>query len=222
MKYWFRCLALLFHCGLFWPALLKADCAGEMPKLIHQITPEYPSVALKRKIEGFLSIGLSINAAGMVVSADVPFEKQSLLKTASLSAVRQWRYSPTPGLNKEYTFSKWISIDFSIKNGIGVVSVDHDSIGPISDDFRESPRLIHGVEPIIPKNQKVKEGKIWAQVDINAKGQVIHACIMLTDDPSLDDLVVAAIYQWRYKIPARDVGKHFHYSKTVSLKISAH
>lgn len=60
-----------------------------------RITPNYPSTALRRGIEGRVLLEFTIGRTGTVENAKViAAEPNSIFNEAALKAVRQWRYEP--------------------------------------------------------------------------------------------------------------------------------
>ena len=64
------------------------------PRKIRHVNPTYPDVAQRARVEGVVIIEAIISPAGEVQEARV-LRSQPLLDEAALSAVRQWRFTPT-------------------------------------------------------------------------------------------------------------------------------
>jgi protein TonB len=69
------------------------------PVKIHNVAPVYPAIAQYARVEGTVVIQAIISTDGAVQEAHVVSGKP-LLNEAALSAVKQWRYTPTT-LNKQ-------------------------------------------------------------------------------------------------------------------------
>lgn len=67
--------------------------AVRMPRLLVNVSPDYPLSALKQKIEGMVVVEGSTDSRGNVVSASV-LTGPAELETAVVAAVRQWIYRP--------------------------------------------------------------------------------------------------------------------------------
>lgn len=65
----------------------------EAPKLIRRVEPEYPSVALKSRTSGEVTLDVTIDEKGRVITAR-SISGDPLLNEASREAVRKWRYRP--------------------------------------------------------------------------------------------------------------------------------
>lgn len=60
-----------------------------------RVSPDYPPVAIKNEIEGWVKVQFSINAAGAVTDAFVvESEPGTTFDEAALKAINRWRYNP--------------------------------------------------------------------------------------------------------------------------------
>ena len=64
------------------------------PRKIRDVPAIYPEVARAAKIEGIVILEATIDERGVVTDARV-LRSEPLLDTAALTALRQWRYTPT-------------------------------------------------------------------------------------------------------------------------------
>jgi periplasmic protein TonB len=64
------------------------------PRRLVYVAPVYPDIARRAHVEGFVIVDCTIDAQGRVIDARV-LKGHPLLDEAAVSAVRQWRYSPT-------------------------------------------------------------------------------------------------------------------------------
>lgn len=63
-------------------------------KLIHQVKPNYPALAVQTHIQGVVHLHAIVSKTGTIESLEV-ISGHPLLVRAAEDAVRQWRYSPT-------------------------------------------------------------------------------------------------------------------------------
>ncbi|MGI8785785.1 MAG: energy transducer TonB [Acidobacteriota bacterium] len=63
-------------------------------KLTHRVDPEYPQLAKQARISGVVVVQVTIDERGNVATIRV-VRGHALLDDAAVTAVRQWRYSPT-------------------------------------------------------------------------------------------------------------------------------
>ena len=64
------------------------------PVLLHKVSPVYPEVPRKARIEGRVTVQAVIGLDGSVESVDVLRSSNPFFDEAALSAVKQWRYRP--------------------------------------------------------------------------------------------------------------------------------
>jgi len=65
-----------------------------LPTRVHNVPPEYPASARSQRIEGTIEIDILISPTGGVEETRI-IKGIPQLNESALSAVRQWRYSPT-------------------------------------------------------------------------------------------------------------------------------
>ncbi len=63
-------------------------------KLIHKVQPQYPETARLAGVEGIVLLQVLVSQDGVVSDIEI-LRGHPLLNEAAISAVRQWRYSPT-------------------------------------------------------------------------------------------------------------------------------
>lgn len=81
------------------PAHLRVSSGVPEPVLLQRVAPQYPALARQNGIEGAVVLEGLVNKNGQVIRLRVD-SGNSLLVTAALRAVHQWRYRP-PRLNGE-------------------------------------------------------------------------------------------------------------------------
>lgn len=65
----------------------------KLPKLLHQVEPEYPQVAREARVEGVVILEATTDVYGRVQSVKV-LRSVPLLDQAAIEAVKQWVYEP--------------------------------------------------------------------------------------------------------------------------------
>jgi TonB family protein len=64
-------------------------------KLIREVTPVYPVAAIMQRISGLVILNITIDENGDVGEIQVAGEAHPLLVDSAITAVKQWKYSPT-------------------------------------------------------------------------------------------------------------------------------
>ena len=89
------------------------DSGVTLPRLIHDVRPEYSSRAMKTRAEGRVTLEAVVNTTGDVTDTRVTEPLDPDLDDASMRALRQWRFGPGTDegkpvpviINVEMTFS---------------------------------------------------------------------------------------------------------------------
>jgi protein TonB len=84
------------------------------PERIHYVAPEYPSVARAARREGTVILEAVLDADGTVREARV-LRSVTLLDEAALSAVQQWRFTPTRLNGEPVPVVLTVTVVFSLK-----------------------------------------------------------------------------------------------------------
>jgi TonB family protein len=167
-------------------------------KLIRKVEPIYPELAKKARVQGKVTLKITVDQEGNVTDASV-IEGHPLLDDAAISAVRQWKYSPTFLNGKPVPVMATVTILFNLPS-VGPVTpllVKRDSIR--IDDDAKGPNLIRKVEPIYPELAKKArvQGKVTLQITVDQEGNVTDASV-IKGHPLLDDAAINAVRQWKY------------------------
>ncbi len=87
----------------------------QRPKLIKQVKPTYPQVALTARIQGVVVVEAMTDIYGRVKQARI-ITGHPLLNDSALTAVRQWIYEPyiINGIPKPVIFT--VTVTFSLQN----------------------------------------------------------------------------------------------------------
>jgi protein TonB len=99
------------------PALVRASTLIKQPKKIVDVQPIYPRVARDAHIEGLVIIEAIIDERGHVTNARV-LRSAPMLDQAALTAVRQWRYTPTMLNNVPVSVIMTITVNFVLGSDV--------------------------------------------------------------------------------------------------------
>gem|GEM_PF-5818475 len=81
------------------------------PKVTKAISPQYPTVAVKRQIQGTVTTVVSLNIKGAVTEAKVIKSSDEIFNQAAIKAAKQWKFIPAS--YKDAPVSCTLSIPFS-------------------------------------------------------------------------------------------------------------
>jgi periplasmic protein TonB len=75
------------------PKLVQVSQGVSQGLLVHQVTPQYPSMAKQARVQGSVLLRAVIGKDGKVENVQ-PESGNPLLTSAAVNAVKQWRYKP--------------------------------------------------------------------------------------------------------------------------------
>lgn len=82
------------------PAVAPAIVAprpGQLPAVVSQVSPRYPPIALRRRIEGFVELSFTVQPDGRVTDISViDSEPRTLFNREAINALERWRFAPSP------------------------------------------------------------------------------------------------------------------------------
>ncbi len=96
------------------PANLHVSRGIPQPILVHQVAPIYPALAKQDGIEGTVVLDVLVEKDGKVASLRV-VSGNSLLATAAVRAVRQWRYQPSQLNGQSIAVPIKITLNFDLR-----------------------------------------------------------------------------------------------------------
>jgi periplasmic protein TonB len=70
--------------------------AGQLPPVVSQVSPRYPPLALRRRIEGFVELSFTVQPDGRVTDISViDSEPRTLFNREAINAMERWRFAPS-------------------------------------------------------------------------------------------------------------------------------
>ena len=86
--------------------------------LVHKVIPQYPEEALKRGVEGTVTVEVFIDAQGNVEKTS-DADGDPLLVPAVADAVKQWKFKPYYLNRKPIPIESQVTLTFELKGGKG-------------------------------------------------------------------------------------------------------
>ena len=123
-------------------------------KLIRRVPPIYPDLAKATRVQGIVVLVVTVNKEGEVSSVQVA-KGHPLLNEAAVTAVKQWRYSPTLLNGAPVPAKATVTVDFRLAPELGTISVMIDPSGnlmdlnPTDDSRNVMERMKESTDPII-------------------------------------------------------------------------
>jgi TonB family protein len=96
------------------PQAIRAGRQAMEPKLIRKVEPVYPDLARKARVQGIVTLQVTVDEEGFVTDVRV-ISGHPLLSKAEVEAVKQWRYSPTLLNGKAVPVMATVTVSFALK-----------------------------------------------------------------------------------------------------------
>jgi TonB family protein len=176
-------------------------------KLIKSTVAAYPVEALKKNIEGKVSLRITVDANGRVSDATALSGPPELFQ-AALDCVKQWEFEP-PAHAPVVTTAE---ISFGLQK-------DRECPGPISQfgevtstgTLRSATGAIIDVRDDLdwplPEYPPVERkagiaGEMVLSLTVNAEGKVTEVRVVKSLSPNLDKIAIDAVRTWKFKLKA--------------------
>ena len=133
--------------------------------VVHQVAPVYPEEAKRLRVEGKVTLDVTVEQNGEVSMAKVVNGHQ-LLQQAAVDAAKQWRF--TNPFDNSVTIQ--LTMSFSLKSD----SADPTSPAP---EIQTPLRNTHKVDAVYPEEAKRRgiQGVVAVEIKVNEDGQVTDA-----------------------------------------------
>lgn len=181
------------------------------PEMVKQFQPDYPSEALKEKLEGTVWINMWIDEAGKVVETKVAKSENDVFNNAAKEAAMRWVFKPASAKGKPVAV--WVTVPFRFKlyNGaeapnIGIPMPKPETQGLVKPE--SAPEPLKRINPKYPGEAKKDrlEGTVWIKIEIDETGKPTKASVLKSDAAVFDQPAIDAAMQWMFK-PAMAKGK---------------
>ncbi len=184
--------------------------AEQRPKLIKQVKPIYPEIALQAAIQGIVIVEVATDIYGRVQQARV-ITGHPLLNDAAVTAVKQWIYEPLmiSGVPKPALFTVTVTFVMAGEEGksagASLMKGEEEGIRRVAANQR--PKLIKQVKPIYPEIAALAaiQGNVVIEAVTDIYGRVQQTRV-ISGHPLLNDAAVNAVKQWIYE-PCIENGK---------------
>lgn len=199
--------------------LQKADESGfievdKAPKLISQLSPEYPKSAKLAGIEGKVYLKLLIDEEGNVAKAKIEQGVKEMLDNSALAAAKKAKFSPA--MIKDKPVKVWVVLPIAFKLSTeykDVSGLNNSTINGEEPDINTSqrvdkyPKMIEGATPVYPEIAKEKKitGKVYVKILIDEQGNPQKAIVIKSESELFNQSAVDAAMKSKFT-PAVDKG----------------
>ena len=172
------------------------------PKLIKQVSPEYPQEAKKAKVEGIVILEARTDIYGRVKEVKVLEGKDPLLKEAAKEAVMQWVYEPmvVDGEPKEVVFTTTVTFELEEEEKKAEAGGVAGGAIRAGGDIKK-PKLIKRVPPLYPEELRKEgiQGMVLLEVTTDQYGIPVNIEVLKSDSSLLNKPAIDAVQEWRYE-----------------------
>lgn len=176
---------------------------GTRPKLISSPDAPYPDEALRKKIEGKVTLSIVVDAKGRVSDAK-PLSGPPELFQAALSTVKQWQYEPpthapvTIIVEMGWGFPKECPGPVSDSGEVGGSDVLRNDKGLVLAAYDDSNWRL---PPYFEEDRKAGvAGEMILALTVNSKGEVSKVRVVKSLSPHLDKAAVGTARTWKYTV----------------------
>lgn len=172
---------------------------------LNRTAPEYPKAAKEQNVEGDVTVEITIDEEGKVISARA-MSGHELLVDAAVEASKQWTFKPTKLNDQAVKVSGILTFRFKLGNlADATTTLSSDASQTDENIVKRSEGVIRGlatnrVSPEYPREAKQQniEGDVTVQIIINEEGKVISAKAT-SGHELLQDVSVTAAKGWTFK-----------------------
>jgi TonB family protein len=192
-------------------------------RLVQQVPPVYPDLARQARVQGTVTLKVTIGPEGDVTKLDV-ISGPALLVQSAVEAVRQWRYKPTLLNGNPVEVETRVDVNFTLSDGgpanaapagespAGALAKPVDpgqtaqrEVFRVGDGVTE-PRLIYKVEPAYTQEARKAglSGVVVLNLEVGPDGQAGNIRVAHGLGMGLDEKAVEAVRQWRFEPGSKD------------------
>lgn len=160
------------------------------PKTRRQVAPIVPD-ALKY-VSCLVTIALELDNQGKITGIEVISSSHEEFNPATITAVRQWEFSPAYVNGKAVPSTVYVPFEF-----VGQTPPEERSPPPIPVDNSEL-RPLRQASPKVPEELAELSGTAEIEFIIDAKGYVSDAKILTATQPELGELARSTVLNWKF------------------------
>lgn len=175
-------------------------------KVKKSVRGNYSNEAMKKHVEGTVVMCVTVDANGRVTNVRVVSGPPELFQS-SVGAAKQSLFEPPPNApvktRMEISYSMTGPCPEGEGSDVGDVRV---TVGPNLDDHSSTSMKILGrlYQPLPPYPEEARSqrhrGQLYLQIEVTPDGKVSNVRIVMALGPLLDNLAVATVRKWRFRV----------------------
>ena len=168
---------------------------------VHTVSPKYPKDARKQKVEGKVTLHVTIAGDGSVKDAAV-VSGDSRLTDAALAAVRKWRFQPFTADGKPVEGQRDVTINFAFSED----SVPLSPVFKVGDAGVTAPVLTYSRDPEYAESARTHrlEGLVVLSIVVGTDRKAHDIKVTRPLGDGLDEKAVEAVQDWHFKPATKD------------------
>jgi TonB family protein len=176
-------------------------------RILKSVNPTFPPEASKAHVYGKVVVRIELDRNGRVVNAKATYGPSELVK-ASEDAARKWLFEPpseapvVTNLEMAYGYAP-APCPPGKKANHGEVSYTEKL--PLNSGHTGELKIVGDISvPLPPYPEEAREagtqGKLELFITVTPKGEVIGVRVVNSLDPAIDDVAVATVRTWKFKV----------------------
>lgn len=177
-----------------------------LPVVVHEVKPGYTEGAIRRRIQGTVSLSAVVLADGTVGAVKVLKSLDPELDRQATAAAKQWTFKPGTNDGKPVNVAVTLELTFTLRAGTKAVPPAQADVYKLGQEGVVAPVLVHEVKPQYTDDAKARRVQGSAEVTavVLSDGTVGDVRVTKSLDTELDQQAVKAAKQWTFKPGTKD------------------
>ena len=189
-----------------------------MPVVVHEVKPGYTGGAIRRRIQGSVSLSAVVRADGTVGEVKVLKSLDPELDQQAIAAAKQWTFKPGTKDGQPVNVAVTLELTFTLRAGTKAVPPAQAEVYKVGQEGVTAPVVVRDVRPQYTEDAKARrvQGSVEVAAVVLSDGTVGDVRVTKSLDTELDQQAVKAAKQWTFKPGTKD-GKPVDVEVTIEL-----
>lgn len=176
------------------------------PVVVHEVKPGYTGDAIRRRIQGSVSLSAVVRADGTVGDVKVLKSLDPELDRQAIAAAKQWTFKPGTKDGEPVNVAVNLELTFTLRAGTKPVPAAQAAVYKVGQEGVTAPVLVREVKPQYTENAKARrvQGTVEVAAVVLSDGTVGDVRVTKSLDTELDQQAVKAAKQWTFKPGTKD------------------
>jgi TonB family protein len=179
--------------------------AKTLPVLVHEVKPQYTEGAIRRRIQGGVSLSVVVRTDGTVSDVTVVKSLDPELDQQAIAAAKQWTFKPGTIDGKPVNVAVTLELTFTLRAGTKAAPPAQSTVYKPGKDVT-APVLVHEVRPQYTEDAKARrvQGSVEVSAVVLSDGTVGEVKVTKSLDADLDQQAINATKQWTFRPGTKD------------------